>query len=225
VSALGDRGLFLDTGGNISVLSLENGESLYDETSIGSMDGTFIDRETIILGRGAPAPGGFAAPFLKIDTRTSETVPLLYAASLGARVYRGLSGRIYGVTVETLENDLLTSIVRLDTRDPARSVKLAEYRGEDARFSLAEAAGLIASTLGGAGIYAPRGMIGLERGPGLPLQIAGGDLYFVVLDSEGCVSWHDPRTGGILALFRLYRNEWNLVTPWNGSLRGRVIRR
>jgi hypothetical protein len=226
VSALEDRGLFLDTGGNISVLSLETGESLYTETSIGSMDGAFIDRETIILGRSAPASGGSAAPFLKIDTRTSETVPIPYAASVGAQVYRGASGRVYGVTVENAANDLWTSIIRLDTQDPARPVKLAEYRGEDVRFSLAEAEGFIASTLGGAGagIYAPWGMINLERGPGLPLRIVDGDLYFIILDSEGCVSWHDPRTGEILALFRLYRNEWSLVTAWSGSRRGRVIR-
>jgi hypothetical protein len=227
VSVLGDRGLFLDTGGNISVLSLLNGEGLYTETSIGSMDGTFIDQDTIILGRSAPASGGTIAPFLKIDTRTSETVPIPYSASVGAQVYRGSSGRIYGVTVENTERDLWTSIIRLDTQDPDQSVRLVEYRGEDARFSIAETEGFIASTLGGtgAGIYAPWGVISLDRGPGLPLRIADGDLYFVILDSEGCVSWHDPRTGEILALFRLYEDEWSLATAWAGPLRGRVIRR
>jgi hypothetical protein len=227
VSTLGDRGLFLDTGGTISVLSLLNGEGLYAETSIGSMDGAFIDQDTIILGRSAPVSGGSAAPFLKIDTQTSETVPIPYSASVGAQVYRGSSGRIYGVTVETAGNDLWTSIIRLDTQDPAQSVKLVEYRGEDARFSIAETEGFIASTLGGtgAGIYAPWGVINLERGPGLPLRIADGDLYFVILDSEGCICWHDPRTGELLALFRLYEDEWTLVTPRAGPLRGRVIRR
>jgi hypothetical protein len=226
VSALGDRALFLDTGGNISVLSLPDGKGLYRETSTGSIDGAFIDQDTIILGRNAPSSGSSAAPFLKIDTRTSETVPFSYSASLGAQVYRGSSGRIYGVTLEQGADGLWTSIIQLDTQEPAKSVKLVEYRGEDARFSIAEADGFIASNLGGdgAGIYAPWGIINMERGPGLPRRIADGDFYFIILDAEGCISWHDPRTGNILALFRLYENEWSLVSAGNNPIRGSVTR-
>jgi hypothetical protein len=99
-----------------------------------------------------------------------------------------------------------------------------EYQGEDVRFSMAEADGFIASNLGegGAAIYSSWGMIDLERGPGLPEQLIDGDLYFIVIDAEGCISWHDPRTGEILALFRLYENEWILGTSWTAPVWGPV---
>jgi hypothetical protein len=123
------------------------------------------------------------------------------------------------------ENNLQTSIVRLDTRDPSKSVRLVEYQGEDVRFSIAEAEGFMASSLGGSGgaIYAPWGMIDMARGPGLPERVADGDLYFIVLDAEGCISWHDPRTGDLLALFRLYDNEWILSAAWTRSRWGTVV--
>ncbi|MDR3248534.1 MAG: hypothetical protein LBT39_07090, partial [Treponema sp.] len=234
VSVLGDRGLFLDTGGNVSVLSLENGRRLYVETVIGSMDAAFIDEDNILLGRSALASGisGGVTPFLMINTRTSETVSIPYPASVGARVYRGASGRIYGVTVEDStgsartagRSNLQTAIIRLNIQDPEQSLRLVEYWGEDVRFSLAEADGFLASNLGGDGaaIYWGDARVDLERGPGLPALLADGDLYFIVLDAEGCISWHDPRTGEILAIFRLYENEWILTTAWTNPVWGKI---
>jgi hypothetical protein len=226
VSVLEDRGLFLDTRGNLSALSLTSGEEFYAEAFIGATDAAFIDRDSVILGRNAPLSLGITAPFLKVDIKTGETVPIPYPAPAGIQVYRGSSGQVYGVTVEEAADNLRTSIVRLDLREEARPARLVDYDGEDTRFSLAEADGFLASNIGGdgAGIYAPWGMIRVERGPGLPQRIADGDLYFIVLDAEGCVSWHDPRTGDILAVFRLYEDQWTLRTAWGPPAQGRVIR-
>jgi hypothetical protein len=207
VSALEDRGLFLDMGGNISIISLAAGETQYTETSPGSLDAAFIDRDSIILGRGSSGD-----PFLMIDTKTRETVTLPYPASIGLQVYRGPSGAIYGTTIEEERGERRTVIIRLDLQDPAASARLAEYRGEDAEFSIAEAEGLTASTLGEGGIYGPWGTVGFERGPAFPLRITGGDRYFIVLDTEGGISWYDPRSGELLALFRLYEDAWTLVS-------------
>jgi hypothetical protein len=218
VSALGDRGLFLDLGGNVSVLSLTEGTIHYAETTAGSMDAAFIDEGSIILGR--PSAGD---PFLMIDTRTRETVPLPYPASIGAQVYRGPSGMIYAVTLDESAGRLETSIVRIETQESVYARPLVEYPGEEGGVSIAEADGFMASTLGG--IYHPWGMTGFERGPALPRRIAGGDLYFIVLDGEGGISWHDPRTGEMLALFRLYEDEWTLAIAGSGLRRGRVWRR
>ncbi|MDR1970775.1 MAG: hypothetical protein LBQ46_02525 [Treponema sp.] len=220
VSVLEDQGLFLDTGGNISVLSLSGGQRSYTETSTGSMDAAFIDGDSIILARGSS--GG--APFLKIDIRTRETVPIPLQAPIGAQVYRGLSGAVYGTALEETEGGLRTSIIRLDTLEPSRSLRLVEYQGEDDELSIAETDGFLASTLGGAAVYTPWGMYALERGPALVREIGNGDLYFIVLDEEGGISWHDPRTGEILALFRLYDDEWILITSWSRIVRGRVFR-
>ncbi|MDR2177120.1 MAG: WD40 repeat domain-containing protein [Treponema sp.] len=226
VSALEDRGLFLDIRGNVSVLSLPDGAELYSEVFIGAMDAVFIDRDNVVLGHGVSFSQGITAPFLKIDIKTGETVPIPYPVSTGILVYRGASGTVYGVTVEGTENGLQTSIVKLDTREGVNSARLVEYNSEDTRYSLAEVNGFLASTIGGSGavIYVPGGMIGLERGPGLALSIADGNPYFVVLDAEGCVSWHDPLTGDILAVFRLYEDQWILRTAQASPLWGRVIR-
>ncbi|MDR2375530.1 MAG: WD40 repeat domain-containing protein [Treponema sp.] len=223
VSVLEDRGLFLDTRGNISVLSMRDGKEIYAEAFIGAMDAAFIDRTSVVLGRSAPFSLGITAPFLNVNIETGETVPIPYPASTGIQVYRGISGTVYGVTVEGTGNDLRTSIVRLDTPE---SVQLIQYNGEDTRFSLAEADGFLASNIGGseAAIYTPWGMIRVERGPGLPQSIDNGDLYFIVLDAEGCISWHDPRTGNILAIFRLYEDRWTLGTAWARPIWGWVSR-
>jgi hypothetical protein len=210
VSALGDQGLFLDAGGNVSVISLTNAKTRYTESSAGSIDAAFINQDSIILGRGSSAD-----PFLMIDTRTRETVPIPYSAAIGTYVYRGPSGTIYGAAVEETAEGLRTSIVRIDPQDPANSARLVEYPGEDPGLSIAEADGLMASTLGG--------MISLERGPAIPLRIAGGDIYFIVLDAEGGISWHDPQTGKMLALFRLHEDEWTLGIAGSGLLRGGII--
>ncbi|MDR0731996.1 MAG: WD40 repeat domain-containing protein [Treponema sp.] len=223
VSALEDRGLFLDMRGNVSVLSLTDGEEIYAESFIGAMDAAFMDQNSVVLGRSAPFSLGITAPFLKIDIKTGETVPIPYPASAGIQVYRGNSGTVYGVTVEGTGNDLRTSIVRLDALE---SAQLVEYNGEDTRFSVAEADGFLASNIGGggAGIYSPWGIIQVERGPGLPRSIDNGDLYFIVLDAEGCISWHDPRTGNILAVFRLYEDRWTLGTARASPIWGWVSR-
>ncbi|MDR1443620.1 MAG: WD40 repeat domain-containing protein, partial [Treponema sp.] len=171
VSVLEDQGLFLDTGGNITVLSLTDGRGLYAESFTGAMDAAFIDRDNIVLGRNAPFSLGAAAPFLKIDIKTGETVPIPYPAAVGVQVYRGAAGRIYGVTVENTQDSLQTAIISLDTREGIYSPVLVEYNGEDTRLSIAEADGFLASNMGGdqAGIYAPWGTVNMERGPGLPL--------------------------------------------------------
>jgi hypothetical protein len=222
-AVLEDRFLFLDMGGNISVVSRENNQGLFSETVTGAADAAFVDRDNIILGRNALAGSGGASPFLVINTQTSETVPIPYPASLGMQVYRGASGSVYGATVESRAGSLQTSIIRIDIHDPDETSPLVEYQGEDGRFNIAEADGFMASNLGdGAAIYSPRGMIDLDRSPGLPLQIADGDFYFIVLDAEGCISWHDPRTGDILAIFRLYENEWILNTAWTAPVWGKV---
>ena len=66
----------------------------------------------------------------------------------------------------------------------------------------------------------------LERSPGLPLKILDGGRWFILLDTEGNITWHDPGTGKILALLRLYENEWILETFGKEGtfIRGRVTK-
>jgi hypothetical protein len=230
-AVLDDLGLFLDSVGSITVLSLRTGAVNFSYSSIGSMDAVFLDKNNIILGR-SDISGN--TPFLMINIVTGETVPLPYGSEIGARVYRSLSGNIYAAAInqEQGKGDHRTSLVRLNPVNPSLSNALVEYQGEDTAFGIAEAGGSLASTMGGDGaaIYTSRGMIPFERGPGIPNRLVsaagnpGTESWFVAIDSDGNVSWHDTKDGGILALFRLYKNEWVLRSKSAKTLRGTVSR-
>ncbi|MDR1099335.1 MAG: WD40 repeat domain-containing protein [Treponema sp.] len=222
----GEKALFLDSAGNISVLSVNTGaktEALdFSFSSIGSMDVAFIDRDNIMLGRSSVSGN---SPFLMINIRTGETVPLSYPSSAGVRVYRGASGIMYAAEVDEEAGNPRTSIIRLDAANPAQPVRLVEYQGEDTLFSLAESSNILASTLGdsGAALFSSRGMLNFERSPGLPLRLSGGGLFFIVIDGDGNICWHDPRSGKLLAIFRLYENEWILQQSQDETVWGSVL--
>jgi hypothetical protein len=185
------------------------------------MDAAFINGETIILGRSAVSGN---TPFLMININTGETVPIAYPSQAGVMVYRGNSGNIYGVTVDQVGNGITTTIRSLDTVNPARSLRMVEFQGEDTQFSLAESAGFLASTIGGEGAssYASGGILKFDRGPGLPIRIIEGGDFFITLDIEGNICWHEPRTGRLLAIFKLYQNEWILRYDGGESVWGAV---
>jgi WD40 repeat protein len=227
VSALNEKILFLDSAGNISLINSDAGNMVFSFSSIGSMDAAFINDENIIIGRSALSEN---TAFLKINTVTGETVPLAYPSSgegvsaAGARLLRGSSGTIYAAAVSQNGNAARTIIVRFNTDNPSLSVPLMEYQGEDTTFSAAESGGNLALTLGGEGasIYTPSGLVSFERSPGLPMRLLDGGVCFIAIDADGNICWHDQKTGRLLALFRLYRNEWILQTGIGETIWGEI---
>jgi hypothetical protein len=225
-AAFGGKTLFLDSAGNISVLSVNTAAKTdtldFSFSSIGSMDVAFINRDNILLGRSIVSGN---SPFLMINVGTGETVPLPYPSSAGARVYQGASGIVYAAVVDEEEGTSRTSIIRLDTANPAGSARLVEYQGEDTLFSLAESSNILASTLGdsGAALFSSQGMLNFERSPGLPLRLTGGGSFFIVIDGDGNICWHDPRSGKLLAIFRLYEHEWILQQNQDETVWGSVV--
>jgi hypothetical protein len=137
-------------------------------------------------------------------------------------VYLGPSGTLYAAEVGDDAGGLRTSIVRLDLTKAATPDRLAEYQGEDTLFSLAESSGVLAANLGGEGavLFSPEGMLNFERSPGLPLRLIGGGRFFIVLDGDGNICWHDPSSGRLLALLRLYEDEWVLQQDGGEALWG-----
>jgi WD40 repeat protein len=223
VSVLENKILLLDSMGNIRVINREGGDLLFSYSAMGSQDASFIDGENIIVGRSAVSGN---TPFLKINILTGETVPLSYPAAIGARVYRGSGGGVYGAVIRN-GAEPQTAIIALSASNPAQARPLVEYAGEDTFFDMAETDGLLASNLGGgaATVYRVAGNSGphpLERSPGLPRKILGGGRWFILLDTEGNITWHDPAAEKIVAVFRLYGNEWTLETFENegSSIRG-----
>ena len=206
--------LFLNTTGALAILDRASGEVRFSHAVPAAMDAVLIDEDTLLFARSAAAG---TTPFLMISISTGETVPLAYPAIVGTRVYRGASGAVYGVVVDPAHTGgvLQTAIIRLDTSAPWLSVRLAEYIGEDPYLSMAESGGNLAFALGNAaalvrGEAASGESVALARSRGLPAHIADGGRWFVVLDGDGGINWHDNQTGSLLAVFRLGLDSWVL---------------
>ncbi|MDR3130205.1 MAG: WD40 repeat domain-containing protein [Treponema sp.] len=215
--------LFLDSAGNITAASLDTGDILFSFFAAGAIDAAFLDRRNIVIGRSAVMGN---TPFLKVDITNGETVPLAYPADIGARIYRGESGILYAAAVSRGPAGASTNIILLDPSNPAGSIQLAKYQGEDTAFSITESDGVPASTLGedGAAIYNEVGAIHFERSAGLPRRLISSSKRFITVDAEGSIVWHDNKTGELLAILRFYAEEWMLEKKDGVIKRGPLLK-
>jgi len=175
----------------------------------GSQDAAFIDRDTVIIARSVI---GMTSPFLVININTGETVHLNYPTLVGTRVSSSASGRIHASALGQTAGNRHTSIIRIDILNPVRPENLFRYEGERSVLTMTESAGSFAYSTGREGSilnYASE-KIPLERSMGLPVQIMDGGRWFVILDGEGGLTWHDNQTGELQAVFRLYEENWVL---------------
>ncbi|MDR2516493.1 MAG: hypothetical protein LBC88_03825 [Spirochaetaceae bacterium] len=215
VSLLGNQALLLDAAGALAAVSLETGRSVFGFSSAGAIDAAFLDGRTIIIARSSAAGG---TPFLKVNIRTGETVPLAWPsrpappAEAGLGLYRARGGAFYAAAIEAGEDGAKTSLIALDAENPARSRRLAVFPEEAGSFARTETAGVFAATLGGDGAFlCTDGTIRpFERGPALPVELLDGENAFIILDGEGNFSWHDTASGTLIALFRIRGDVWEL---------------
>jgi WD40 repeat protein len=223
-SLLDNQILFMDSLGNITVLSTETGSSKFTYTAADPLDISFFDSENIIIGH-ADLSGN--SPFLLVNTATEETVPFNYPSTVGAKLYRSAGGSVYGGVVEGSSDSATTVLLLLDIEDPEASRRLVEYQGEDTGFIIAQSGASVASTIGGNGptLHSnDRGFVFFEQIPSLPADLIGSERYFIVLGRDGSISWHNNATGSLLARLRLLQTEWILDTPDRGLLRGPLQR-
>ncbi|MDR0554135.1 MAG: WD40 repeat domain-containing protein, partial [Treponema sp.] len=218
-SILDGKALFLDSVGNITVIALDSGQREFTYSSVGSLDTVFLDPRHIVIGRSAVSD---STPFLVVNIETGETVPLAYSAAIGARVYRGAGGTLYGAVIDGSAGTARTGILRINMANPRASFKLTEWQGEDSSFGIAESYGVLASTLGGEGavLYSDQGVIPFERCPGLPLRLISGGSFFIIVDAEGNMSWYDSQSAELQALLCLGEREWILKKRDGESIRG-----
>jgi WD40 repeat protein len=229
ISILQNRILSLDSSGNISVRNLDNMMSRADfsYTSLGTVDAAFIDSEHIILCRSITNNNN---PFVTVNFRTGETVPIIYRARSGLSVFADKNGNIYGEAVGHNNEGNKTSVIDLSAaRSAARpdsfdSFRLLEYHEEADFLSIAESSGRLAIACGndGAAILANE-TINFKRTNGLPVKLAGHDRFFISLDSEGNIAWHNNSTGETLAVFSLYEDGW-ILTSADGTVTGSLSR-
>ena len=219
ISILNNRLLTLDTGGNISIRSTESLSSPassaradFTFSSVGAIDSSIINNEYIVVSRSVISNN---SPFIYVNIRTSETVSVPYPARAGLNVFSGSNG-IFAQAVEQDNNGIKTTVLSLPPVSSsgartAAAVRIFEYRGEASHLSIAESGGSIAVACDseGALIFADNTVV-MERTNGLPVKLLGYERFFICLDSEGNISWHDNRTGRILAVFSLNGNRWNL---------------
>jgi hypothetical protein len=222
--SFGGKILFLDSSGNLSVISPFDVRPSrpFSFSSVGLMDAAFVDRDRIIIARSAVSGN---APLMVINVSNGETVPLPYSFQAGVALHRGASGGIYTAAISSGETR--TVILHLNLASSASTTVLAEFYEEDTLFSLVESpggtAGSLAATIGGEGaaIYSAAGIQKLDRTPGLPLRLIDGSPWLICLDMDGNICWHDSKNGKILAIFRLHPDSWSLQTERgliNGSL-------
>ncbi|MDR1838207.1 MAG: hypothetical protein LBQ93_01275 [Treponema sp.] len=232
ISSLNNRLLFLDTAGNLSLYNSQNISARADFTSSspGAVDAAFINSEYLILCRNAINNN---SPFLYINFRTGETVPVSYGVEAALTVTAVESGKVYAETIERDGDRFITAVIELSpalikntrTGYPAR---IFEYQGEAAYFSIAESAGRTAITCGSEGAFlimnetTDRQKIYFERTSALPVKLLGCDGFFISLDSEGNIAWHDNKNGKVLAVFSLYADQWILQNARKTS--GRLLR-
>jgi len=226
VDSLGGKILFLDSTGNITVISPFDAEKKrpFSFFSVGLMDAAFADSSRIIIGRSAVSGN---TPFMMINIDTGETVPLPYASRAGVTLRRGASGSIYAAAVSPMAasrpsanetDETRTAILHLNLANIADSGRIVDFQGEDTQFSLAESpggtAGSLAATIGGEGaaIYTSGDIQQLDRTSGLPLKLIDGGSFLISLDRDGSICWYDTHDGKILAIFRLQPGGWALQT-------------
>jgi hypothetical protein len=227
VDSLGGKILFLDSTGNITVISPLDTEKKRPFTffSVGLMDAAFADISRIIIGRSAVSGN---TPFVTINIDTGETVPMPHSSRAGVTLRRGASGSIYAAAISPMAanrpssanetGETRTAILRLNLANIADSNTIVNFQGEDTQFSLAESpggtAGSLAATIGGEGaaIYTAGYIHQLDRSSGLPLKLIDGGSFLISLDRDGSICWYDTHDGKILAIFRIQSSGWVLQT-------------
>ncbi|MCL1931639.1 MAG: WD40 repeat domain-containing protein [Treponema sp.] len=226
VDSTGGKILFLDSAGNITVISpfAPDKKPSFSFSSVGLMDAALVDGSRIIIGRSAVSGN---TPFMMINVDTGETVPMPYPSRAGVTLHRGASGSVYAAAVSPMASsrtssgetdETRTAILHLNLANIADSVKIVDFPGEDTQFSLAESpggsSGSLAATIGGEGaaLYTSGYIQQLDRTSGLPLKLIDGGSFLISLDRDGSLCWHDSHDGKILAIFRLQSGGWTLQT-------------
>ncbi|MCL2130187.1 MAG: WD40 repeat domain-containing protein, partial [Treponema sp.] len=237
---IGSNILFLDASSAITVFDYKSFELRFNYSAPGAMDACFIDLNTIIIARNTITGNTpFMTINIITGETVPLNYPALMGIKVFRNYSGALYGAVVNQSIPGGEARLgsaapsgtLTAILGLDTSNPEESIKLVELNGEDSSFSMAESRGNLASNLGNgaAAIYStgknnrvtggeprpgsavPSEIIAMERSMGLPVKILdGGGQWFIVLDGEGGLCWHNIETGKILAVFRVYQNFWVL---------------
>lgn len=210
ISRFNDRLLLLDSSGSLSIYNLANLSSRaeFTFTSSGANDASFITNDYIVISRSAVNND---SPFISVNSRTGETVPVSFNAQAGLLLYSGKSGNVYAEAAERDGNRFITTVLNLTSS--SYPIRVYEYKGESTHLSIAESSGILAVSCGSDGAFLISGnKVFFERTNGLPVKLLAHNNFFISLDSEGNIAWHNNRNGRLLAVLCLYADRWVLKT-------------
>jgi WD40 repeat protein len=206
ISSRNNNILVLDSSGQLSIYNLKNTpvKASFTFSYVGAIDAGFVNDNYLLLSRSVI---NGSSPFLFVNYSTGETVPVPLPAQAGILTYTGNSGKIYAASVIKNTNNVKTVIYAL-TANKSVNEKLYEYPGEATNLTIAESAGKTAIAVGGDGakVYTEKAS-NFDRTSGLPVKLLGCKDFFLSLDSEGNISWHNTN-GKLLAVFRIYKDRW-----------------
>ena len=221
--------LFLNSIGNIYIINNESGEIIYSTTVSGAQDAVFIDERNILIGRSAANRN---SSFLIFNIITGETVPLPLQTDLGIKVIRGSSG-FFGAGISRRGASFRTAFFVIDISNPGRSRLVMEFDADNSNLTMAENQGVFLTVTenGNAGLFrlnqassgSNASINNLQRSPGLPVILLNAGAFFISVDSDGNIVWHDPQTGNTLAMLRFYENNWILESIRSTASRPLII--
>jgi hypothetical protein len=147
-------------------------------------------------------------------------------------LYKSPLDNVYGAVLKNTGRRITTEIVSFNAAAPESSRAVFEYDGEDTNFSFIEYSlkniKYLVSGAGGEGAYIiplggsrggdSRKLIG--RSPAFLRKLLSQNNSFAVLDGDASIVWYDGVSGRLLAMLRLYQDEWLLSTSSGKVKRG-----
>ncbi|MDR1362556.1 MAG: WD40 repeat domain-containing protein [Spirochaetaceae bacterium] len=231
----GGKVLFLDSLGDTAIFSTGWSagwrRKIFSYTSNLSLDAIFVDDRNILIARNVEN-GRSAAPFLLVDSISGETLPVAYPAFMAFALYKSSRGNVYSAVLKNDGARVKTEIVRFNAEHPESSTAVFEYDGEYTDFSFIEysagnveylvsaAGGEDACIIPSTGARDDNALKLIERTPAFPKRLLSQNNSFAAIDGDGSIAWYDGASGKLLAMLRIYEDEWLLATSGGKTKRG-----
>ena len=218
-AATAGRFLTLDQDGTIRLL--EGWRPLITYPSPGTRDVCEVSPEILVAAR--TRVSSQEQPFLRINARTGETVPIPDSAIAGYALAADIPReRFFSLSVNRTDGSEVTRL-RAHTGQGFEEASMAmSYDGEDAGASVVvdQRRGRAYTTLGYQTVRSwESGHVStLEQGSGIPRKLALLDRVLVCVNLDGTVSAWDTRTGRLVLEFYLFGDgAWLAVFPQDGA--------
>lgn len=216
VQILGNLLLLMDINNNLFVIDMRNKKVLLNYSGIGILDASLLDSERIIIGR---SNLNQQSSLLQITIATGETLPILSPYRAVNYLSESYNNHIYGFGVLDQLGQSQTDLFYLqgNAENPLKTV--IKYNNEDFRATIAECQGSLLTNLGGEvlSLLTSSGFTTLTPGNAFPKKLISSDKTFIVLDTDGAISWISP-SGNNLGTLTLYENHWVLKDYQDGKI-------